>query len=101
MARKRTEFQPVVATANDLATGIVVFRRPDGSWSGEIAGAEIAEDEAAARALLARAQGDDRACRVVEPALIEIARDGGFTRPSSLRELIRASGPTIQPPRDR
>jgi hypothetical protein len=98
MAKPLRTFESVVATANDLATGAVVFRAPDGGWTNDIGGAEIAETETQAADLLARACADHAACRVVEPVLIEVRREAGFVRPASLRELIRASGPTVPVP---
>jgi hypothetical protein len=99
-ARKAKVFRPVVATSNDLSSGAVVFRHADGLWSIDIGKAEIAETPEAAEALLARATADQDACIVVEPALIEIVREGGFVRPVALRELIRATGPTVPLPPD-
>ncbi len=99
-ARKAKTFRPVVATSNDLSSGAVVFRHADGLWSIDIGKAEVAETPEAAEALLARAQADQTACIVVEPALIEIVREGGFVRPVALRELIRATGPTVPLPPD-
>jgi hypothetical protein len=93
-------FKPVVATSNDLSSGAVVFRHADGTWSIDVGKAEIAETPEAAEALLAKANADQTACIVVEPALIEIVREGGFVRPLALRELIRATGPTVPLPSD-
>lgn len=97
-ARKVKVFHPVVATSNDLASGAVVFREANGRWSGDIGRAEVAETPEAGESLLARALADQEGCLIVEPALIEIAREGGFVRPLALRELIRASGPTVTLP---
>ncbi|MBN8938090.1 MAG: DUF2849 domain-containing protein [Rhizobiales bacterium] len=93
-------FKPVVVTANELASGAVVFRHADGLWSIDVGKAEIAESREAGDALLALALADQEGCLVVDPALIEIVREGGFVRPASLRELIRASGPTVALPAD-
>ena len=98
MARRPDPFAPVVATANELRSGAVVFRTPAGAWTADIAAAQIADDPAAAEQLLASALLDHAACRVVEPVLIEVLREGAFVRPATLRELIRATGPTIVPP---
>lgn len=97
-ARKARVFRPLVATSNDLATGAVVFRHGDGTWSIDIGRAEIAETPEDGDRLLAKANADQDACVIVEPALIEIIREGGFVRPVSLRELIRATGPTVPLP---
>ncbi|RAI45836.1 DUF2849 domain-containing protein [Rhodoplanes roseus] len=101
MAKRPKTFHPVVATANDLPTGAVVFRHPDGDWSGDIAAAEIATTPEQADALLAHAQADQGpGNRIVDLALIEVVREGAFVRPTALRELIRTSGPTIALPAD-
>jgi hypothetical protein len=101
MSKRPKIFQPVVAIANDLATGAVVFRDTDGRWSNDIARAEIATSPESADALLARAQADQGPGNlVVDVAVIEVVREGAFVRPLLLRELIRTSGPTIALPRD-
>jgi hypothetical protein len=98
MAKAPRAFQPSVVISNDLATGLVVFRRADGAWVPAVADAEIAATREAADTLLARARADHDASRVVEPTLIEVVAEQGFVRPLELRELIRASGPTIALP---
>lgn len=98
MAKAPKIFRPVIVTANHLRSGAVVYRTRAGTWSLEVAEAEVAGTPEAAETLLARAMGDHAANIVVEPVLIEIVHEGGFVRPASLRELIRASGPTIPLP---
>jgi hypothetical protein len=97
MASTPDVFTPVVATANDLRSGAVVFLAAAATWTGDIAQAVVADDPHAAAALLDAAQRDHLACRVVEPVLIEIRRVAGRIEPASLRERIRADGPTIDP----
>lgn len=96
MAKAPKIFQPVAATANDLRSGAVVFRQPDGSWSHEVAGAEVADTPEAATRLQAAADADGAANRVVDPVLIAVTRVDGAVRPSALRERIRATGPTYK-----
>lgn len=91
-------FQPVIATANVLDTGVVVFRTAVGAWSGDVSQAEVAESAEAAAVLQAAAEADQRANKVVDLAIIPVVRDGGALRPAALREIIRASGPTIALP---
>ncbi|ALK09827.1 DUF2849 domain-containing protein [Blastochloris viridis] len=98
MAKAPKPFQPSVAISNDLGTGVVVFRSAEGAWVSDLAGAEIAETRAAADALLTRARADHDAGKVIEPTLIAVVREKGFVRPLELRELIRATGPTIPLP---
>lgn len=95
MSRAAKPFRPVVATGNHLRSGAVIYREPDGTWSGEIGRAEIADSPEAAEALLARAKADHDACIVVEPLLIDVDRSAGRGAPRSLRERIRAEGPTV------
>jgi hypothetical protein len=87
---KTKAFHPVIVTANDLRSGAVVYREPDGRWGTDARRADLAESPEAADRLLARAKADHDACLVVEPVLIEIAA----RRPASLRERIRNAGPT-------
>jgi hypothetical protein len=84
-----------VVTANDLRSGAVVYRRPDGAWSADLAEAAIAEDPAAAEALLALGRIDQDEARIVDPALVDL---DAARRPATLKERIRAEGPTIPMP---
>lgn len=94
MARKKTGFSPVTVTANELGSGRVVFRDAAGGWTAAIADAAIASTPADAQTMLLAARADEAACRVVEPMLIDVAADAPSPRPVSLRERIRATGPT-------
>ena len=96
-AKSKNSDLPLVATANDLRTGAVVYRSPDGAWQRDIAAAEIAENKNAVAELQHRAEAD-LFVRVADLALIPIIRDGAFVRPVALREIIRATGPTIDLP---
>jgi hypothetical protein len=96
-AKSKNSDLPLVATANDLRTGAVVYRSPDGAWQRDIARAEIAEGKETAADLQQRAEAD-LLVRVADLALIPIIRDGAFVRPAALREIIRATGPTIELP---
>jgi hypothetical protein len=98
VAKPARPFHPTIATANALRSGTVVFRAPDGSWTRDLASAAIAATPDAAATLLAEAMRDQDACKIVDPVLVEIQRDGAVIRPGSLREAIRAGGPTITIP---
>jgi hypothetical protein len=86
---------PVVITANRLADGAVVYRRPDGGWATRLDDAAITTSAALARELLAAAGADE--IRAVGPyvAPVKLGVDGR-ARPGNLRELIRAAGPTVE-----
>ncbi|HEY1930122.1 MAG TPA: DUF2849 domain-containing protein [Caulobacteraceae bacterium] len=81
-------------TASNLVTGEVVFWGADG-WKARFADAEVFEDPAQAEAALSKVQDQRRI--VIEPYLIEVAKEGGLPVPVSFRERIRALGPTIHP----
>jgi hypothetical protein len=96
-AKSKNSDLPLIATANDLRTGAVVYRGPDGAWQRDIARAEIVEGKDAAADLQQRSEAD-LLVGVADLALIPIIREGAFVRPAALREIIRATGPTIELP---
>ena len=61
----------------------------------ELSRAFVAETEDAAETLLAMAQLDATENKVVEPYLIDVAREGETIRALKFREAIRAEGPTV------
>jgi Protein of unknown function (DUF2849) len=86
---------PKVITANRLADGIVVYAGRGGSWSERLSQAKIFASKAEAEAGLLIAQNDAKRNLVVEPVVVEVAEDAGGLRAVTLREIIRARGPTI------
>jgi hypothetical protein len=96
MAKTGKTFRPVAITANDLRTGAVFYRAPGGAWVPDAAQAEIALDAARAEALLVAAKADHDSGAIVEPFAIDF--DPAARAPLSLRERIRAAGPTIPLP---
>jgi hypothetical protein len=83
-------------TANRLADGRVVFWQPDARWSEEFQRGAILVDAAAKAEALAQAQASAAANEVVEPYPIELEMRAGHLAPKTLRERIRASGPTVR-----
>lgn len=86
-----------IVTANRLRDGAVVYRMQSGGWSNAIAEAEVHRDAGTAADALALAEADALRAIVVAPLLIEIEAAAGAIRPVSLRERIRAEGPSVQP----
>jgi Protein of unknown function (DUF2849) len=86
---------PKVISANRLADGIVVYAGRDGSWSERLSQAKIFASKAEAEAGLLVAQNDAKRNLVVEPVVVEVAEDASGLRAITLREAIRARGPTI------
>ncbi|MGH6841628.1 MAG: DUF2849 domain-containing protein [Methylocella sp.] len=86
---------PSVICANRLADGIVAYVGRDGAWVTRLSQAKIFAGKAEAEAGLLVAQDDAKRNLVVEPVLVEVTEDAGALRAVTLREAIRARGPTI------
>jgi hypothetical protein len=86
---------PKVISANRLADGIVVYAGRDGSWFERLSQAKVFASKAEAEVGLRIAQNDAKRNLVVEPVVVEVAEDAGGLRAVTLREAIRARGPTI------
>jgi hypothetical protein len=83
--------------ANRLVDGAVVFLAPGESWTTTIASAAVIEDDAEAQRLLGAVKQLEARSPVVDPQLIQVKVDAdGVTRPTEIRELIRAFGPTVR-----
>lgn len=91
---KGARFQAV--TANRLSDGEVVYLTEDAQWAELFSAAAIADGTEAGDTLLRRAMPDDFELFVLEPYLFEVTEtDEGF-KPVSVRETIRAAGPTVR-----
>ncbi len=86
---------PKIISANRLADGIVVYAGRDGSWSGRLSEAKVFVSPAEAEAGLLLAQDDTKCNLVVEPCVVEVIEGASGLRAVTLRETIRARGPTI------
>lgn len=91
---KKTGISRQAITANRLADGRVVYVDAGGAWVTDFARAQTldAGDE---ERWLARARADEVAGVVVNPYAIALA-EGSEPVPATLRELIRARGPTVE-----
>ena len=85
-----------LVTGNRLRDGTVVYFTGAGAWSPAIDAAQLVGDDKA-EALLADAQTGPIPLPAVGIVLIEAIKEAGHIRPLSLRERIRASGPTTGP----
>ena len=81
-------------TANRLRDGAPVYFVGEGRWSPSIDDAAHVPAEAAEN-LLVEAQASPAPLPVVAPYLIDAVFEDGELRPVSLRERIRAFGPTV------
>ena len=84
-----------VITANRMRDGAVVWLHESGAWFDEIDRASVSNDNAAVARLLAAAQADQAAGRVIGAYEVEIAPAWPGNIPLRLRERIRANGPTV------
>ncbi len=83
-----------IVTASRLRDGVPVYRTVDGGWSAAIDDARLAAEEESEN-LLAESQSGPPPLPVVAPYLIDAKLVEGKVRPLTLREAIRAFGPTI------
>ncbi len=85
-------FTPKVVTANRLIEGDAVWLTEDGTWSPDIAEAELLEDEADAdlRLLMAQSQSD----LVVGAYMADAVAGPDGPEPTHYREAFRTSGPS-------
>jgi len=86
---------PQVISANRLIDGLVVYAGCDDSWVHELGEAKIFTSKAEAEAALLLAQNDVKCNLVVDPCLVEVTEEVSGVRAVTLRESIRARGPTI------
>ncbi|MGH6829567.1 MAG: DUF2849 domain-containing protein [Methylocella sp.] len=86
---------PKVICANRLVDGTVVYVGRDGSWFERLSQSKIFAGKAEAEAGLLVAQNDAKRNLVVEPVVVEVTEDASGLRAITLREAIRACGPTI------
>ncbi len=86
---------PEIITANSLDDGHVVYLDPEGRWTEDFRRALVLEDAGARKAALEQGEASARANVVVEPYAIELEMRAGHLAPRTLRERIRAEGPTV------
>ncbi len=85
-----------IVTANRLADGVVVFQDAEAGWSEDFARAAVYADAAAVKAALALAGDAFARSLIVDPYSVAVELRNGHYAPKSLREAIRASGPTVR-----
>ena len=83
---------PKTITAWDSSTGEVVWMTADGGWSDKAAelGGFVGQD---AEDRLAAALTEE--ARVTDPYFMEVSENGDIAGRETLRETIRAQGPTV------
>ena len=85
-----------IVTANTLAVGHVVFLAADGRWVETVAEAAVFADAAAAEDGLAIARRDQERGLIVDAFITDKGPDKDGRPAMTLRDTIRAFGPTIR-----
>ena len=84
-----------VISANRLGDGVVVFIGRGGEWVEGLGQARLFAHAEEAENCLVRARADEAANLVVDCYSFVVKTEGGKISPVTLRDSIRASGPTI------
>jgi hypothetical protein len=84
-----------VVSANRLADGTVVYLDPDGNWVEQLATAMVFASDADCEAGLETGRAAVAANLIVDPFAVSIVEEASGRRAVSLRDAIRALGPTI------
>ena len=85
-----------VFTANRLSDGVVVFLSGDERWLEAPDATGLIDTSAMETKMMAVAEAAT-AANVIDPYLITVTDENGEIRPVSLRERIRAYGPSTHP----
>ena len=83
-------------TSNRLLDGEPVYLTAAHAWSVAVGDAAIADGREAGEALMQAAARDVDARLVVNPYLFNVDASAGVAVPVSVRERIRANGPTVR-----
>ena len=85
---------PKTVTAWETESGQVIYMTAEMSWTTDPAQLGIFVDTAADDALAAAKAQEGR---VTDPYFMEVSESGAITGRETLRETIRAQGPTVHP----
>ncbi len=84
-----------VVTASRLRDGRTVYLTTGGTWSEKIAGSLVSTNKDDNATMLATAQEAADEQFIVDPYLVDVTLDDALPRPVTIRERIRANGPTV------
>ena len=87
---------PQVITANRLKDGDVVYLTPKNKWSERIDDATVAHSDEDAAALMTIAKQAIEDLEIIGPYEFDVEYSGQTPKPISMREIIRAAGPSIR-----
>ncbi len=85
-------FTPKVVTANGLLEGDVIYLAADGTWTRELASAEVLDDADTAQSRLDQANA--QVAIAVGAYLADVDAKGTTPQPTHFREDFRMTGPS-------
>ena len=85
-----------IIIANDLRTGEIVYFAQDRSWTADLAKAQRFASADEAKAVLESKEMAGSGTKVIGAEAIALTGAAGGDRPESLRDRIRAIGPTVR-----
>ncbi|MGB1013375.1 MAG: DUF2849 domain-containing protein [Nannocystaceae bacterium] len=83
----------LIVTGSATVDGRPIYMRRDGTWVDRLADADVVEAKSDCEQLLVTARANE--ATVCDPYAIDVVVDGASVRAASLREVIRATGPTV------
>lgn len=87
---------PQVVSANRLVDGTVVYLDPQGKWVEQLAGAAVFASDSECQLGLEKAREAVAANLIVDPFAVAIVDEADGRHATSLRNAIRALGPTVK-----
>ncbi|WP_020593569.1 DUF2849 domain-containing protein [Kiloniella laminariae] len=85
-----------IITANRLLDGEVVYLGENAEWIENLSGAKTVDDADGEANLLAAAKEAEATQKIVGAYLMKVARDAAGIQTLSVKEEIRAKGPTVR-----
>ena len=87
---------PQVITANRLSDGDVVYLTASNGWSEWLDDAIVAHSGEDVATLMVIAEQAIEDLKIISPYEFDVEYSGKVTKPISMRETIRAAGPSIR-----
>jgi hypothetical protein len=84
-----------VMSANRLTDGIIVYLGPQGEWLSHIGAASRLTSEEACEAAMAKARAAVAANLILDPLIVDVTEGAEGLHAKSLRNAIRAAGPSV------
>jgi hypothetical protein len=86
---------PSVVSANRLSDGAVVYLADDGTWGGSLAAAKLFAAKPEVEVGLEAARRAVESNHILDPLVVDVSDAPAGRHPMTLRNVIRADGPTV------